>query len=329
MPTFRALVADLDNEQVRIDIRELTHEDLPDGDVTIRVSYSSVNYKDGLAVTTGGRVVKSYPIIPGIDLAGIVAASRDPRFKEGDPVIVTGYALGVSHDGGFSEFARVPGDWIVPLPDGLTLKEAMALGTAGFTAALSVQRLEEHGVTPDKGPVLVTGATGGVGSLAVAMLAGKGYEVTASTGKQEHHDFLRRLGASSIIPRSALSPETIRPLDRQRWAGAIDPVGGRALAYILSSIRCDGSVAVSGLAGGADLPTTVYPFILRGVNLLGINSVDCPMELRVHVWRRMAGDLKPAALDDISSEITLEELPEALRTIREGRHLGRKIVRLF
>jgi len=328
MQTFRALVADLANEQVRVDLREMTFGDLPDGDVTIRVAYSSVNYKDGLAVLSGGKVVKGYPIVPGIDLAGTVSASRDPRFKEGDAVIATGYELGVSLHGGFSQYARVPGDWIVPLPKGLTLKEAMALGTAGLTAALSIHRLEENGMTPGKGPILVTGATGGVGSLAVAMLARKGYEVVASTSKEAEHAYLRKLGASSVISRSDLSPEKIRPLDRQLWAGAIDPVGGRSLAYILSAIRYGGSIAVSGLAGGAELPTTVYPFILRGVSLLGIDSVYCPMELRARLWNQMARDLKPARLDEMYSEITLEELPDALSNILKGRHVGRTVVRL-
>ena len=239
--------------------------------------------------------MKSYPIVPGIDLAGIVTASDDPRYREGDPVLVTGYDLGVSHDGGYSEYARVPAEWIVPLPQGLTLHEAMVYGTAGFTAALSIQRLEAHGLTPDRGPVLVTGATGGVGGLAIAMLAARGYEVSAGTGKPGQHDYLKMLGASAIIDRSDLSPEKIRPLDRQRWAAAVDAVGGRSLAYILSSIQYGGAAAVSGLAGGTDLPTSVYPFILRGVNLLGIDSVYCPMDERLRVWQRMADDLKPAA----------------------------------
>jgi putative YhdH/YhfP family quinone oxidoreductase len=328
MQTFRALVADLDNGHVRVDLREMTLGDLPEGDVTIRVAYSSVNYKDGLAVLSGGKVVKSYPIVPGIDLAGTVAASRDPRFKEGDEVIATGYELGVSRHGGFGQYARMPGDWLVPLPQGLTLKEAMALGTAGLTAALSIHRLEEHGIAPGKGPVLVTGATGGVGSLAVAMLARKGYEVTASTGKDAERVFLRKIGASSVISRSDLSPEKIRPLDRPLWAGAIDPVGGRSLAYILSAIQYGGSVAVSGLAGGAELPTTVYPFILRGINLLGIDSVYCPMELRTRLWNQMARDIKPVCLSEMYNEIPLEELPEILANVRKGRHVGRTVVRL-
>lgn len=329
MQTFRALVVNREKDQVVANIREMTFEELPEGEVTIRVAYSCVNYKDGLAAIPEGRVVKTYPIVPGIDLAGTVVASRDPRFKEGDEVLATGYELGVSRHGGFSQYARVPADWVVPVPEGLTLKEAMAYGTAGFTAALSIHRLEAHGVTPEKGPVLVTGATGGVGSLAVAMLAKIGYEVTASTGKDSEHAYLQKLGAANIVSRSSLSPEKIRPLDRQLWAGAIDPVGGKSLAYILSTTKYGGSVAVSGLAGGAELPTTVHPFILRGVNLLGIDSVYCPMDLRVRLWQRMASDWKPdGLLDEVISEVGLDELPGVLTSVLEGRHRGRTIVRL-
>ncbi|WP_019004564.1 NADPH:quinone oxidoreductase family protein [Cohnella laeviribosi] len=329
MQTFRALVVNREKDKVAANIREMTFEELPEGEVTIRVAYSCVNYKDGLAAIPEGRVVKTYPIVPGIDLAGTVVASRDPRFKEGDEVLATGYELGVSRHGGFSQYARVPADWVVPVPEGLTLKEAMAYGTAGFTAALSIHRLEAHGVTPEKGPVLVTGATGGVGSLAVAMLAKIGYEVTASTGKDSEHAYLQKLGAANIVSRSSLSPEKIRPLDRQLWAGAIDPVGGKSLAYILSTTKYGGSVAVSGLAGGAELPTTVHPFILRGVNLLGIDSVYCPMDLRVRLWQRMASDWKPdGLLDEVISEVGLDELPGVLTSVLEGRHRGRTIVRL-
>ncbi|REK67717.1 MAG: oxidoreductase [Cohnella sp.] len=329
MQTFRALVVNREKDQVVANIREMTFEELPEGEVTIRVAYSCVNYKDGLAAIPEGRVVKTYPIVPGIDLAGTVVASRDPRFKEGDEVLATGYELGVSRHGGFSQYARVPADWVVPVPEGLTLKEAMAYGTAGFTAALSIHRLEAHGVTPEKGPVLVTGATGGVGSLAVAMLAKIGYEVTASTGKDSEHAYLQKLGAANIVSRSSLSPEKIRPLDRQLWAGVIDPVGGKSLAYILSTTKYGGSVAVSGLAGGAELPTTVHPFILRGVNLLGIDSVYCPMDLRVRLWQRMASDWKPdGLLDEVISEVGLDELPGVLTSVLEGRHRGRTIVRL-
>lgn len=301
---------------------------MPVGDVLIRVAYSSVNYKDGLASTPNGKIVKSYPFVPGIDLAGTVVESQDPRFRQGDEVIVTSYELGVSRYGGFSEYARVPAGWVVPLPTGLTMKEAMAIGTAGFTAGLSVQRLEEHGVTPEKGPVLVTGATGGVGSMAVSMLAKLGYNVAAGTGKTSEHEYLKQLGAREILSREEVS-DASRPLQKERWAGAVDPVGGKTLAYLLSAVKYGGSVAVSGLTGGTELNTTVFPFILRGVNLLGIDSVYCPMDVRVELWNRLARDLKPAnLLDDIGREITLDELPETLASILKGEVRGRTIVRL-
>ncbi|MCQ6558777.1 NADPH:quinone oxidoreductase family protein [Paenibacillus mendelii] len=328
--SFRALVVNR-SEDGTIDahVQQMTSQDLPPGDVTIRVHYSSVNYKDALAVSPNGRIVKSYPIIPGIDLAGIVTESRDERYLPGDEVIVTGYELGISHHGGFSEFARVRGDWIVPLPRGLTLQEAMALGTAGFTAALSIHRLEANGLTPSQGAVLVTGATGGVGSLAVSMLARAGYEIAAATGKENRHDYLRNLGAADILPRSELTPNNPPPLNKQRWAAAIDPVGGHSLAYILSTIQYGGSVAVSGLTGGTELPTTVYPFILRGVNLLGIDSVYCPEPTRRQLWERMAEELKPAGLlSTISKVITLAEVPAVIQEMLAGAHLGRTIVKL-
>jgi putative YhdH/YhfP family quinone oxidoreductase len=332
MTTFRALVVDraaADRDRVDIRIRDLTLGDLPEGGVTVRVAYSSVNYKDGLAAKPDGKVVRNYPIVPGIDLAGTVVSSDDPRFREGDQVIATGFELGTSRHGGFGQYARVPADWIVPLPDGLTLQEAMAFGTAGLTAALSIHRLEEHGLRPEAGPVLVTGATGGVGSLAVAMLARLGYEVIAGTGKTEEQAYLRGLGASAVVGRADLAPEDLRPLVKPRWAAAIDPVGGRSLAYILSATQYGGSVAVSGLAGGAEWPATVHPFILRGVNLLGIDSVYVPNALRVRLWERMAGELKPPGLlEEMSAEIALDELPEALGNILKGRHRGRTVVKL-
>ena len=286
--SFKAFVVDKRESDFTVNIKELTIQDLPAGDVLIKVIYSSINYKDGLASTPDGKIVRSYPFIPGIDLAGVVVRSNDARFKEGDEVLATSYEIGVSHFGGYSEYARIPADWVVPLPEGLSLKEAMIYGTAGFTAALSVQRLEENGVTPNKGSVLVTGATGGVGSIAVAILAKRGYHVVASTGKQSEHDFLIDLGASEILSREDVTGEKIRALDKQLWAAAVDPVGGKTLASILSKITYNGSVAVSGLTGGGDVPTTVFPFILRGINLLGIDSVYCPMETRIALWKRMA-----------------------------------------
>ncbi len=325
---FNALFVDKTDTDFTIGVKKITTDDLPEGDVTIKVAYSSVNYKDGLASIPDGRIVSSYPFIPGIDLAGTVISSDDNRFREGDQVIVTGYGLGVSHFGGFSQYARVPADWIVRLPDGLTLKEAMVFGTAGFTAALSVHRLEENGLHPDKGPVLVTGATGGVGSLAVAMLVKKGYEVVASTGKEAEHEYLKTLGVSSIIHRSELTPGEIRSLGKQRWAGAIDPVGGNTLAYIISTMQYGGSVAVSGLTGGVEVPTTVHPFILRSVNVLGIDSVNCPMDIRIPLWKRMASDLKPNRLLDIQKEIMLQDLPQSLSLILQGKMRGRVIVKM-
>ncbi|MEW4285500.1 NADPH:quinone oxidoreductase family protein [Priestia koreensis] len=327
--TFKALVADKTDEDFSLSIKELNQSDLPEGDVLIKVYYSGVNYKDGLAGTSDGKIVSSYPFVPGIDLAGIVMSSTDERFQEGDPVIATSYEIGVTHFGGYSEYARVPADWVVPLPDGLTLKEAMILGTAGFTAALSVHRLEENGLTPEKGPVLVTGATGGVGSLALSMLAKRGYTVEASSGKSSARDYLTSLGATNVLTRDDVYSGKLKALDRQQWAGAVDPVGGKQLASILSKIQYGGSVAVSGLTGGAKVPTSVFPFILRGVNLLGIDSVYCPMSLRRKLWERMASDLKPAQLEDtVHRELTLGELPEALPQILEGSLTGRMIVRI-
>lgn len=329
MKPFRALVVEKIEEQHSMSIKELTIEDLMKGELTIRVAYSSVNYKDGLACSPNGRIVRSYPMVPGIDLSGTVIASEDSRFHEGDEVIVTSYGLGVSHYGGFSSYARVPAEWVVPLPRGLTLREAMVLGTAGLAAALSIQRLEDNGLKPDQGPVLVTGATGGVGSLAVSMLSANGYHVVASTGKESKHDYLRAIGAREILSRSDVTPEKFKPVNEQRWAGVVDPVGGASLAYVLSMTQYGGSVAVSGLTGGGDIPTTVFPFILRGVNLLGIDTVDCPMSVRIPIWERMASNLKPhGLLEEIANEITLEELPACLTDILSGQIRGRTVVKL-
>ena len=329
METFRAFLIRQTDDGLSGAVTELTMDDLPAGTVTIRVRYSSVNYKDALASSPAGRVVKAYPIVPGIDLAGTVISSSDPRFKEGDEVLATGYELGTSRFGGYCEIARVPGEWVVPLPQGLSAKEAMALGTAGFTAALSIHRLEENGLRPGNGPVLVTGATGGVGSLSVSMLAGLGYETTASTGKSEEHGYLREIGAVNIVSREELVPETLRPLGKQLWAGAVDSVGGKTLAAALSGMRYGGAVAASGLTGGDAVPATVYPFILRGVSLLGIDSVYCAAETRLRIWERLATDLKPARLlARISREIPLEEVPGAMQELLNGTHLGRTIVKL-
>ncbi|WP_243385660.1 NADPH:quinone oxidoreductase family protein [Bacillus kexueae] len=326
---FTAFVVEKNEDTFIADYKSLTVNDLPEGEVLIKVEYSSVNYKDGLASIPNGKIVRSYPFVPGIDLAGVVEKSEDPRFQKGDRVIATSYEIGVSHYGGFSEYAKIPAEWVVPLPDGLTLKEAMIYGTAGFTAALSVHRLEENGVTPEKGKVLVTGATGGVGSMAVAMLAKRGFEVVASTGKQTEVDYLHTLGAKEVINRNEIIGEKIKPLDKQIWQAAVDPVGGESLAAVLSKIQYGGSVAVSGLTGGANVPTTVFPFILRGVSLLGIDSVYCPMELRKTLWKRMATDLKPqAAIDSIGVEVSFSELKDVLSNILKGRVRGRTVVKV-
>jgi len=326
---FNAFIVNKTEDDFSAKLQKVTMDDLSPGEVTIKVSYSSVNYKDGLASIPNGKIVRSYPFIPGIDLAGTVVNSKDKRFSEGDNVIVTSYELGVSHTGGYSEYARVPADWIVPLPEGLSMEEAMILGTAGFTAALSIHRLEENGLQPDKGSVLVTGATGGVGSIAVAMLASRGYHVTASTGKESEREYLKQIGATEVISREEVTGEKYRPLDKQLWAAAVDPVGGSTLSSIISKLQYNGSVAVSGLTGGTEVPTTVFPFILRGVNILGIDSVYCPMETRKELWSRMATDLKPSDhLHTIKQVVTLENLPETLSTILKGGARGRTIVKV-
>jgi acrylyl-CoA reductase (NADPH) len=326
---FRAFVVNKTGEGFSAGFKELTQADLPPGEVLIKVAYSSVNYKDGLASIPEGRIVRSYPFVPGVDLAGIVAESNDSRFKTGDEVIATSYELGVSHYGGYSEYARVKADWIVPLPDGLTLKEAMALGTAGFTAALAIHQLEKNGLKPQNGPVLVTGATGGVGSVGISILSNLGYTVVASTGKTSEHDYLRELGASEIISREETSAESNRPLEKERWAGSLDSVGGSTLAYLLRTTKYGGSIAAFGNTGGPNLNTTVFPFILRAINLLGIESVNCPMELRDQLWHRLASNYKPRhLLDMIGHEVPFEELPQALATILKGGTRGRTIIKV-
>lgn len=326
--SFQALVVD-NADTFTVTVKNFSLDQLPAGEVLIKVAYSSVNYKDGLASITDGKIVKSYPFIPGIDLSGYVVSSADGRFQEGQPVLATSYGIGVSHFGGYSEYARIPAEWVVPLPAGLSLKEAMIYGTAGFTAALSIERLEENGLSPDKGKVLVTGATGGVGGAAVAMLSKKGYHVVASTGKSDAADYLKSLGATDVISREDVLGGSIKPLDKQLWQAAVDPVGGSSLAAILSKISYSGSVAVSGLTGGTSVPTTVLPFILRGVNLLGIDSVFCPADRRLKLWDRMAGDLKPQNLETlVDREISLHELPQALSDTLKSNTRGRILVRL-
>lgn len=325
--SFRAFVVNKTGDAFTASVQAMQMADLPPGDVVIRVAYSDVNYKDGLACIPNGQIVRTYPFVPGIDLAGTVESSDDARFAPGQEVIVTSYGLGVTHFGGYSELARVPGDWVVPLPEGMTLRDAMALGTAGFTAALALHRLEALGLMPDRGLVLVTGATGGVGSVAILLLARRGYTVAASTGKMSSYDYLRGLGASEIISREELASPSSRTLEKERWAGAIDAVGGETLAAVLRAVRYGGSVAACGLTGGGALPTTVFPFILRAVNLLGIDSVQCPMPLRQQIWQRLALDLPAADLERIISRtVGLSELPEVTAAILQGSIQGRVLV---
>jgi len=326
MNDFQALV--LNTKQESLDLKNLHLEDLPDGDVTIKVAYSSINYKDAM-VGIQHQMIKNYPHVPGIDLAGTVIKSTAPEFQEGDEVIVTSYFLGTGHFGGFSEVARVPKEWVVPLPTGLTLKEAMTLGTAGFTAGLSIQRLEDNGLAPEQGPALVAGATGGVGSIAINMLAKKGYEVIASTGKLSESEYLEKLGASKVIDRNEIMDSDGKPTRKKQWAAAIDPVGGKTTSYIISSLGYGGSVATCGLVGGTEINTNVLPFLGRAVNWLGIDSVMCPMDIRTDIWNRLANDLKPTLLnDELVNEVSLSDVPAVLENILEGKLRGRTIVNM-
>jgi NADPH2:quinone reductase len=305
---------------------QLTLEDLSEGAVVIKAAFSSVNYKDALAATGAGKIMRRFPLVGGIDVSGTVASSSDARFKAGDEVLVTGYDLGVAHDGGYAEYVRVPADWVVPVPRGLTLSDVMAIGTAGFTAALSVAGLERNGAAPANGPVIVTGATGGVGSMAVQLLAARGYTVTALTGKDAEHDYLRSLCAADVLSRTTLQMGT-RPLEKTLWAGAVDPVGGETLAWLTRTMMYNGAIACSGLTGGTDLHTTVLPFILRGTKLLGIDSVMCPMNTRLDVWHRLSTDMKPAALRTMAREISMSGLPDAFKTLLGGAARGRFVVK--
>ncbi|HKO23469.1 MAG TPA: MDR family oxidoreductase [Chloroflexota bacterium] len=323
---FRALVLDQEDGATRAVLKDVPRDALPDGDVTVAVTYSSLNYKDGLAVTGQGRIVRSYPMVPGIDLAGTVVASESPDYKPGDEVVLTGWGIGERHWGGYAEMARVKSAWLVPLPRGLTARQAMALGTAGFTAMLCVMALEDHGVGPSGRPVIVTGAAGGVGSVAVALLAQRGYTVAASTGRSELHDYLKGLGASEIIERAALAAPSTRPLESERWGGGVDTVGSTTLAAVLRATAYGGSVAACGLAGGNDLPTTVLPFILRAVNLLGIDSVLCPPDRRRTAWERLARDVPSDTLDRITQVAPLADVPRLAGEILQGRVRGRVII---
>jgi len=326
MTTFQALVLDQQDGKLQASLQELTPDALPEGDVLVSVAYSSLNYKDGLAITGKGKIVRSFPMVPGVDFVGTVVESQSPAYKAGDAVVLTGWGVGERHWGGYAGMARVKADWLVPLPEGLTPQQAMGIGTAGFTAMMCVMALEAHGVKPDGPQVVVTGASGGVGSFAVALLGKLGYTVVASTGRTENHDYLRELGASDFIGRDDLSAESKRPLDTQRWGGGVDTVGGATLAGLLRSLHYGGSVAACGLAGGSDLPTTVFPFILRGVNLLGIDSVMCPLEQRRVIWDRLQHDFPLDKLEAIMQEVSLKELPALAEDITNGKVRGRVVV---
>ena len=326
--TFKAYLIDQQDGKVVSRFADLTAAQFDPGEVTIRVAYSSVNYKDALAATGAGRIIRRFPCVGGIDLAGTVVDSRDPRFAPGDAVIATSYDIGVAHHGGYADQARVPADWVLKLPAGLTLKQAMALGTAGFTAGLGVVRMEENGLRPDKGPVIVTGATGGVGSLAIDMLAGLGYEVTALTGKESQADYLRGLGAKEVMLRQSLDLTKIKPLDRALWAGAVDNLGGDVLAWIASTMRQGGTIASIGLAASMTLNTTVAPFILRGASLLGIDSGYIGAPYRAGVWQRLAGDLKPRHLDQLTRTIAFDDLPAVFDGFIQARVTGRVVVEI-
>jgi acrylyl-CoA reductase (NADPH) len=325
---FRALVVDKEGEATSASVQALDESRLPEGEVVVDVDYSTLNYKDGLCLGSGGGLVRSWPHVPGIDFAGRVAASDDPRFAVADPVVLTGWRVGEVRWGGYAEKARVKADWLVPLPAGLTTRQAMAVGTAGLTAMLAVMALERHGLGPGplQGPVLVTGAAGGVGSVAVALLAALGHEVAAVTGRPEAEAYLRGLGATTIVPRADLAEAVKRPLESETWAGCVDAVGGAILARVLGQMRYGASVAAVGLAGGAALPATVVPFIIRGVNLLGIDSVMQPYPNRVAAWARIARDLPLGKLEEMIVPAGLGDLPELGKAILKGEVKGRVVV---
>lgn len=322
---FKALVVEKDDEgKSSAAVQEISEDQLPSGNVTVDVTYSTVNYKDGLCIGPGGGLVRNYPHVPGIDFAGTVAASDDDRYQAGDKVVLTGWRVGEAHWGGYSQKARVDADWLVPLPDALTPRQAMAVGTAGFTAMLAVMALEKAGIKD--GPVLVTGAAGGVGSVATAILANLGYDVAAVTGRPETESYLRELGASQIVARETLNETVKRPLEAEIWGGCVDAVGGDMLARVLGQMQYGASVAAVGLAGGAGLPATVIPFLLRGVNLLGIDSVMQPFENRLEAWHRVAKDLPLDKLEAMIVPATLTDLPQLGRDILKGQVKGRVVV---
>ncbi|HIF9502821.1 acrylyl-CoA reductase (NADPH) [Photobacterium damselae] len=325
---FKALVLNQEDKKTLVSIEQLDESQLPEGDVLIDVDYSSLNYKDGLAITGKGRIVRQFPMVPGIDLVGTVSQSNDNRYQAGDKVVLTGWGVGEGHWGGMAEKARLKADWLVPMPQAFDGKQAMMIGTAGVTAMLCVQALVDAGVKPQDGEVLVTGASGGVGSVAVTLLSQLGYQVVAVTGRvAENGELLKQLGANRVVERSEFA-EPVRPLDKQLWAGAIDTVGSTMLAKVLSQVNYDGAVAICGLAGGFDLPTTVMPFILRNVKLLGVDSVMCPFEKRQQAWQRL-GELLPASyFEQACREVTLEQVPECAEAITNGQITGRVVIKL-
>lgn len=328
MATFKAYRIFNEDGKVQARLVEMTLDELDAGEVVFRTAFSSVNFKDALAGTGAGKIIRRFPCVGGVDAAGTVTSSTDSRFKEGDPVICTSYDFGVSHDGGYAEYVRAPADWVVPLPKGLSLFEAMALGTAGYTAGLALERMEHDGLAPANGPVIVNGATGGVGSVAIDILAATGYHVVALTGKEAESDYLRRLGAKEVMLRSSLDLSKIKPLDKATWAGAVDNLGGDVLSWLASTMQVGGTLASVGLAAGHTLNTTVMPFILRGVSLLGIDSVNTPMALRRRVWERLGSDLKPRHLTDMVTTVTLQDLPGVFDKILKAQMRGRTVVKL-
>jgi len=328
MKDFRAYRIDQEDGEIVAGFKRLTIDDLSDGDVVVKVSHSTINYKDALAATGAGRILRSFPLVGGIDLAGTVVSSESDEFAEGDAVLVNGCGLSETRDGGYAEFARVPADAVVPIPDGMTAVEAMQIGTAGYTAALAIHRMEQNGQLPENGPVVVTGATGGVGSIAIDMLSARGYEAVALTGKAEQTDYLKNIGAQSVLLREEMDLGK-RPMEKALWAGGIDNLGGDVLTWLTRTVDYGGNIASIGLAASYELNTTVLPFILRAVCLLGINSVDTPRALRLQVWQRIGGDLKPRHLDRIASNtIGFDELPGAFQAFIDGKVTGRTVVEI-
>ena len=327
MTHFPAYLATKTDDGQSIDRTDLSEDDLMDGDVTVKVEYSALNYKDGLAMTDSAPIIRRYPLIPGIDFAGTVIESTNDRFNAGDRVVLNGFGVGESHSGGFAGLARVNGDWLVPLPDTISTRQAMAIGTAGYTAMLCILALEQHGIAPGDGDILVTGAAGGVGSVAVVILNKLAYPVTAATGRLQESDYLKSLGASEVIDRKSFADKA-KPLAKECWAGAVDVAGGNTLANVLSQIKRGGAVAACGLAESMELPTSVAPFILRGVTLYGIDSVMCPMQKRLTAWQRLDTDLDKDLLESLSTEISFDDLPQASSALLQGHVRGRTIVKI-